>query len=511
MIRRYIGNGLWTLSNALPWFRYRAALRDVRQAQERILFDFLRANADSAYGKRYEYRRLRSVSQFQEAVPVVGYEDLAPWIEQIRFGRARVLTCEPVLMMEKTSGSSASAKYIPYTASLLREFQRGVGAWMFDLFSHRTALLGGSQYWSLSPCARTKEVTPGGLPVGFTDDAEYLGKLPRQMLRLALAVPAGVCATPDMDACRRSTLDYLMRCRDLRFVSVWSPSFLTLLMNRLPKGTGPCDWWPDLRMISCWASAAAGRFLPEIRDLFPGVEIQGKGLMATEGIVSFPEVGRPAPSPAITSHFLEFLGEDGKPRLVDEVNVGARYSVVITTGGGLARYALGDMVDVIAPGAIEFVGRGDHVSDLCGEKLSEAFVARVLEQTGAGAPRGFALLTPEWANPPHYLLFVESEESVLFAREVEKRLRTSVHYDYCRRLGQLGPVEAVQVTRGSERYLRGCELLGQRAGNVKPACLRRELDWRRRLVDPTSFASAWGSYGSKPEARAKAEENVFAG
>ena len=53
----------------------------------------------------------------------------------------------------------------------------------------------------------------------------------------------------------------------------------------------------------------SARFLPELRALFPGVEIQGKGLLATEGVISIPLMGRPAPVPAVTSHFLEFLDE----------------------------------------------------------------------------------------------------------------------------------------------------------------------------------------------------------
>src|SRR4029077_152120 len=135
---------------------------------------------------------------------------------------------------------------------------------------------------------------------------------------------------------------------------VWNPSFLTLLMRRLPAGRRPLDYWPHLRLISCWTSGNSARFIPELEQLFPGVEVQGKGLLATEGIVSFPELGHPAPSPALTSHFLEFVDEDapltprsppaaggegmgvrggGEARLVDELEVGCRYRVLITTGG----------------------------------------------------------------------------------------------------------------------------------------------------------------------------------
>ena len=487
MITHLAANCMWMLAHWAAYLRYRRALGNPRRCQQRIIFRFLRRNARSQYGQRHQYAKLKSVREFQDAVPIVRYEDLEPWIERIRHGVPNVLTTEPVLFLEKTSASSAESKYIPYTASLLREFQNAVGAWMFDLFTGRPSLLAGAQYWSISPLGRQREVTPGGLRVGIADDTEYLGPVARLALRRALAVPSSVAWVEDIEECRRITLQHLMSCRNLGFISVWNPSFLTLLTDGLPEGTRPLDYWPHLRLISCWTSAASARFVGELCERFPGVEVQGKGLMATEGVVSFPELGRPAPSPAITAHFLEFVDERGSCRLVDELEVGRRYRVLITTGGGLARYCLGDLVEVVAPGAIEFVGRADLVCDLCGEKLSEAFVGRVLEKV---LPEfridGFAMLATEWSQPPHYLLFVESDEASLIAERVEKLLRASVHYDYCRRLGQLGPVEGVCVVNAARRYLRRCVALGQRAGDVKPAALRCEFDWRKWLVCETS-------------------------
>jgi hypothetical protein len=438
--------------------------------------------ARSAPGRKHRYGKLRTIEPFQESVPIVSYDSLEPWIERIRHGEQGVLTAEPVVALEKTSGSSAAAKYVPYTRSLLREFGQAIGAWMFDLFRHEPLLLGGRHYWAISPLARRKEVAPGGLPVGLGDDTEYLGWLGRWVTRGAMAVPGDVARAADMEACRRATLDHLLRCRDLRLISVWNPSFLTLLLDRLPPGARPAELWPKLRLISCWTSAGAARFVGELKQRFPGVAIQGKGLLATEGVVSIPLVGRPAPLPAITSHFLEFVGDNGRVRLADELEVGRRYRVLITTGGGLARYSLGDLVEVVAPRAIEFVGKADNVSDLCGEKLSETFVGRVLTDVASrrGLP-GFLMLAPEWSRPPRYVLFAETAEAAAIADEVEAALRESVHYDYCRRLEQLGPLQGVPVRHAAERYLSGCYALGQRPGVAKPAFLRRELGWRQRL------------------------------
>src|SRR5262249_131850 len=157
------------------------------RSQENILRNFLRRNAASEYGQRHGYGKIRTVRQFQESVPIVTYDDLEPWINRIAHGRANVLTAEPVLMMEKPSGPAGAGKYIPYGGSLLREFQNAVGAWMFDLFTKWPGLLGGAQYWSVSPAGRHKEHTPGGLPVGFDDDTEYLGGFSRRVLRWVMA------------------------------------------------------------------------------------------------------------------------------------------------------------------------------------------------------------------------------------------------------------------------------------------------------------------------------------
>src|SRR5439155_15150094 len=160
-------------------------------------------------------------------------------------------------------------------------------------------------------------------------------------LNRLLVVPPAVARLADIEAFRYHTLLHLVRADDLALVSVWNPTFLTALVTALPQWadrlcfdlrrgslTAPDprraahlesvlrttrslpeqlrQIWPRLALISCWTDAAASRFVPELRELFPAVEIQSKGLVATEGFVSFPLVGRPAAALAIRSHFFEF-------------------------------------------------------------------------------------------------------------------------------------------------------------------------------------------------------------
>src|SRR5262249_11520043 len=94
----------------------------------------------------------------------------------------------------------------------------------------------------------------------------------------------------------------------------------------------PLRLWPRLKLISCWTSAAAQERSQELHERFPGIAVQGKGLLATEGVVSIPLVEYGGCVPAYTSHFLEFLEDAGTvPKLVHELEAGREYSVIITT------------------------------------------------------------------------------------------------------------------------------------------------------------------------------------
>ncbi len=173
--------------------------------------------------------------------------------------------------------------------------------------------------------------------------------------------------------------------------------------------------WPRLGLISCWADGASAHYLGALQALFPTVEIQPKGLLATEGCVSFPLLGRPAPVLAVRSHFFEFQEIDTGtlPRLAHQLDRGGYYRVILTTGGGLYRYELRDEVEIVSFESqcplLRFVGKSDGISDLVGEKLSEPQIRTVL--TGLLNKHSlmptFVLLVPVAAPLPGYRLYLQ--------------------------------------------------------------------------------------------------------
>lgn len=488
----------WLATNAGGYLRFRAALRDPEKHQTSLLLRSLRENAGTAFGRQHRFSEIRTVQQFQERVPLATYSDFAPWIDRVASGEPGVLTRSPVRTLELTSGSSSAAKRIPYTVAMQREIRRAVAPWVFDLYKARPRLALGCAYWSITPIALEEEQAAGPVKVGFEEDSEYLGGFWKRLVDSTLAVPGSVRFAPDVDSFRFATLRHLLRRRDLTVISVWHPSFLTLLMGALPRfweelttdlpelrRLGPDDLtriWPRLGLISCWGDGHAALHLEEVRRAFPGVEIQPKGLLATEGFVTIPFQG--AWPLAIRCHFFEFLDERGQPWLAHEIEPGGVYSVVLTTGGGLYRYRLEDRVTVTGfvgrTPSLRFLGKEGHVSDLRGEKLHESFVAGALERAfrRTGTTPKFAMLAPEEDAVPGYVLYLEATPVPGLAEVVEEELAANPHYRTCVALGQLLPVQVFRIERdGFDRYLRRCRERGQRMGDVKPLALSPFSGW----------------------------------
>jgi len=496
--------------------RFSDAARSCEAAQAGRLRDLVTSNTDTAYGRAHRFQAVTSVRAWQSRVPIVDYDDIQPWVARAAAGERRVLTAAPIRIFERTSGSTDANKLVPYTAGLLDEFAAATGPWLHGLYASYPGLRGTTSYWSISPAARERELTAGGTPVGFDDDTEYFGRLERLALQWMLAVPAEVSRLSDMSAWADATTRHLVSAPNLGLISVWHPSFLVLLLkriesnldalldqvsvrrrtlvrDRLHRGKTLSEaLWPRLKVVSCWADGAAAAAVPALARSVPHADVQPKGLLATEGVVSFP-LGRRDGSvtvAAVTGHFLEFVDLEqpaARPRLAHELRRGATYAPLISTSGGFYRYRLGDAVRCDGfhhqiP-VLRFEGRIDHVSDLCGEKLNPHAIAAALgyAERAAGGPLAFALLAPVADDPPHYCLYAEGTDDAtlgVICEAVERKLCEGHGYRYARAIGQLAQLRGVRVRDGAARYILARTRAGQRAGDVKPAYLDTRLDWR---------------------------------
>lgn len=506
-----------TLSLAASARAQKAAFHDPAKAQHERWQRLIQTNGQTAYGQAHGFDRIQSIADYQRLVPIVDYDAVSPWIDRIAAGEQGVLTQAPVRMLEPSGGSTSTNKFIPYTDDLLADFSKATNPWLHDLFSNVKGLKGTQSYWSISLAKQGRRQTDGGVPIGFDDDTEYFGPLMRWALNRMMAVPNSVSKAPDMDAWRWQTALHLLKAEKLGLISVWSPTYLSLLMDYIHQNLGALlaalpaaqarrihrrvqaagrltgeALWPHLKLISTWTDSIAANFLPELQQWFPHTPLQGKGLLATEGVVSaplLPEDGAGCPL-AINSHFLEFIDlehPDQTPVLAHALREGGAYSPVLSTGGGLYRYHLKDVVHCVgyvgATPRVRFGGKLDRVSDLCGEKVHANQVEEAFRQAQhqTGAQWRFAMLTPVQGQPSHYRMLVEGDLGGLalqqLAQHVEAYLATGHHYATCRRLGQLGPVQIQLVRDGWSTFQKTLVAAGQRAGDIKPTALDARHDW----------------------------------
>ncbi|PDW03293.1 GH3 auxin-responsive promoter family protein [Candidatus Viridilinea mediisalina] len=543
----HLAHNLW-LGACLPGsYAFRRALRDVAGVQWAVLRQLLRQNATSRYGRVYDFASITSVAEYQRRVPLVDYDHLRPAIEQIAAGVQGVLTSERVLLLEPTSGSSAATKLIPYTAGLQASFQRALSPWLADLLLHDPQVRRGRAYWQVTPLAQQEQRSSGGLPIGFAEDSAYLGGLQQSLSGLVLATPPGLARLASLETLRYVTLLALLRCADLSLISVWNPTFLSLLLERLapwgeqlvrdlaqgtlspPEPLTPAlaarlgRWlrpdpqraalvqqalkaapsapelhrmlWPRLRLVSCWADGYAARSAYSLARNLPQAILQPKGLIATEGFVSFPLLKQPGAALALRSHFFEFLPScGGEARLAHQLALGASYEVVISTAGGLYRYRLYDQVEVVghlgACPLLRFQGKNNLVADWFGEKLNEQHVRSALEALFSryAITPSFAMLACNTSlHPPAYTLYLEAAIAPALqpslAHALEQQLQQNIHYRYCRNLGQLGPLRIFKIHHGAQNaYLTACQRHGQRSGDIKALALHRYDGWETIFV-----------------------------
>ncbi len=468
-----------------------SSIKDVENTQKRKLIELLSKNKDTEFGRKNEYEKIKTVEDFRNNVPISRYDDYEEYIIQIADGVDNVLTHDKVLMLEPTSGSTSPTKFIPYTKTLKEEFQNGIFPWLYDLLNNCPGLIDGCFYWSITPATIRNEVTSGGVPIGFGDDSSYFTEYQQKLISRLSAVPFDVAQIRDIDKFKEKTLSYLSSRQDLSFISVWNPTYLTMLLKPI---NNPGEVWPNISLISAWADGNAANYIGEVGRLFPNALVQGKGLIATEGFISFPLIGLESSVLSINSHFYEFrnLDDDKDIRLAHELTKDEEYEVILTTGGGLYRYNLEDIVKVTGfldecP-FIKFMGRNNNISDLFGEKLNEYHAAKSISETFKEFNLSplFFLLAPEVSNKTsaNYTLFVETKEQIdkkKLTEDLDERLRENFHYDYCRKLGQLEPMELFLIDykdkSATEVFLEEYQKKGKKIGNVKPSILSSQIGW----------------------------------
>ena len=590
--------------------------RKIRKTQVKILLEILKTNKNTEYLKNFETEsqilnienEKELIEKFQNKIPVVNYEDIKEFVEKEKVGKSNVLLSDKIKLFELTSGSKSDVKYIPYTEKFLKSYMNGVFAWIYNLYQNNKRLFFGSSYWSVSPILKREAVTSGGIRVGIEDDTSYFDKVSAFFLNKLFTVPKEIKNIQNMEDFLLITAVFLLLSENLTMISVWSPSFLMILLDFIEKNhRGICQivksedlgteffadknlgnkkyfqiiqkkyrklWkknrskflinyfekyeknilskndktqnleiteknneneimaenknletksgnkivenfvdysviWEKLSLVSCWADSDSYEIFIKLKEkLNPNkkninLKFQGKGLMSTECIVSFPlENVKNGSVAAYNSFFYEFIQvsddklENRSPKLLDELELGERYCVVVTTNAGLYRYNTNDIVEVTGfyhkiP-IVKFVGRINNFSDIVGEKLKNSFVEKqvltTLEENNIKSE--FLLFAPvkNETEGIFYTLFLEIKKDgrkfnwKQIENEINSSLCKAFHYEYAYKLGQLGKVRVFLIEKDGLKTYTAEKSKKQKIGDIKYRLLDKNFGWENKFA-----------------------------
>jgi hypothetical protein len=518
---------------------------------ETLLERIVRPNATCEFGRRHGFSSITTVREYQRRVPISRYQDIQPGIERMLGGEPNVLVTEPVRRFFVTSGSSSRPKYVPVTSSFVRDKSRAFSIYWELVFQQHPELRSAKIVTNFADTVAGTEATVAGLPCS-SESAYWSGIAAATQLGTKPLVPRCVARIRDSDS-RYYAIARILLERDFQALVALNPSTLVLLFEKMNEFSAllledlarggistrfevgeelrayvrenhPANEararalgdaiarssgrllasaaWPHLQLAVFWRSPMLQPYVRLLAPHLSSVAQRDYLSMASEGTMAIP-VGDGASGGVVANgiHFYEFvLEEDAEKaapdaRLPEELEIGKRYVMVLSTSAGLYRYDIGDVFRVTGfvrrTPIIEFLHRAGNTCSVTGEKLTEDQVTEAMESVTKALRLAVESFTaaPAESGFPRYVFLVEfsSVPAQLalrgFCAEIDRALKASnIEYRAKRDSQRIGAPELWVVKRG-EYQARRSRRLRQGASDLqlKPTHLTRDPAFPRQF------------------------------
>ena len=437
--------------------------------QEQYLRNLLQVNKHTELGKKYQIKNIKTIDQFREQIPVLPYSSYEPYTDRIARGEKNILTADPVVYLNLTSGSTGKKKLIPVTRrfqnSLRHANLTSIGFLIEALQARKLQfgkLLATNSVQLLGRTSGGIEYGPasvGVLRMGkflyeqlFAHPYETLqpsDSLTRHYLCLLFALQdsgmRGIGANFPMLILR--ICGYLEQYgEDLLYdletgtIASWlklEPQLKIKLERRLSadpfrakqlreiwKSEGeftPKKVWQNLSFVGTARGGTSDFYFERFPRYFEDTPVFGAVLSSAEGTFGINHALNDDGSIlAIESGFFEFIPQDQwevehpKTLLANEVKTGELYRILTTNYSGFYRYDIGDVVEVLGfyeqtPLIVFRYRRGGLLSSTT-EKTTEFHVTQVmqaLQQEFNLSLEDFCITLSEDVIPAYYLVNIE--------------------------------------------------------------------------------------------------------
>ena len=366
------------------------------EVQEQVFKKLLDRGKTTEFGKKFGFEDIRNFQDYQNKVPISTYEELFPFIEKMLRGEQNILWDAPVKWFSKSSGTTNDrSKYIPLPDECLDEVHYRGGKDLIAIYLHNNP---ESTFFLGKGLALGGSLQPNDNGINTGDvSAVIMQNLPMwaQLMR-----------SPDLKTALHENyeekliqiINKTIKKNVTNFSGV--PTWTYVLINQILEKTGKdniLEVWPNLE----WYAHGGVNFEP-YRNLFkkiiPSSNVKFTEIYnASEGFFAIQDQSDSADLLLMLDYgiFYEFIPMENldkdspKTVLIEDVELGKNYALVISVLGGLWRYLIGDTIKFTSnnPYRIQITGRTKHFVNAFGEELmiqnAEEGLEYACDKTGA--------------------------------------------------------------------------------------------------------------------------------
>ncbi|MHA1279184.1 MAG: GH3 family domain-containing protein [Candidatus Helarchaeota archaeon] len=416
---RFLGNVL-----GKPFYRYLMnPMRNPLKTQQRVITKILKMNQTTQFGKKYKFKDIRSIKEFQQTLKPHTYEFFRPYIEEMTRGKSDILIRGEPLYWGRTAGSTGSPKLIPITKRSIRNATRGTLLIYLSYINekpreHSEFLDGTICFFTANPALEYINNIPVGFGTGIFSRATQ-NQIWNPILQKWSYSTGHLFEIQDLQK-RYHALTKEITPKDIRAFSGVTTVVLALLEVILKHNQIKN---PHLKTIEDifpnYQFSVLGGESPKFyeRRLFSliGKEIDYREVYgATEEIIGIQLQEELGLTPVIDANFLEFMPLHSDERLlIHEIEKNCEYKIIMTNFNGLYAYALGDVIKFISvdPPLFLFSHREGTVN-MASEKMTVQQIMDALTLTNQEHDSTIIeyCVIGKYTPKPHYIFIIEFEK-----------------------------------------------------------------------------------------------------
>lgn len=461
------------------------AAKNVAKEQEKTLRRILEYAKDTEWGKSHNFAEILAApnatelyKRWQANVPATDYEDLRPFVERHKNGEENLLFPGKPMMYATTSGTTKEPKWIPITNEYYNNaYSKMSKLWLHSFQMHRpkvfenvcTSIVGkaiegaapdGTVYGSVSGV--TRRDCPEFIKGLYAENnavfaiSDYKARyytimrtgIEKDVHLLVTANPSTIVEMQNnvneffdeyVKDIENGTLSEKLKIEpEIRatIAATFKPNPQRAAELRALKekyGTVlPKHYWPNIQVLTTWKCGNTQVYLEKFKDSFPKNMLhQEFGYFASECRAGLVMNGGDDTVLFPHMHYFEFIRaedlDNPNPEFLqlEDLEVGKRYCIYVTTLAGLYRYNMNDLVEVTGKygtiPTIQFIQKVNGIISLTGEKLHERqFIEAVhAAEKETNMPTKFFVGFADLDNSNYQLYYEFADQSIDQAKAEE--------------------------------------------------------------------------------------------